>query len=87
MELSAALFGAVVILLVVVLAVVYLSARVRTGRAPDQAEEHAHSGPDMTGDYDPIPEESGSGMPMVPPGEAGEQSVEEMQERARREAG
>jgi hypothetical protein len=82
MQLSAALFGAVALLLLVALAVAYLVSRGRKGETPDHAEEHAHTGSYPTGDHNPVPEEPGSGMPMVVPDEADERSVEEMQERA-----
>ena len=87
MDLGAgAVFGALAVVLALVLLAVYVGARMRTGKAPSHAQEHEHTGPDPAGDTDPVPRDA-DGMPMVaPPDDPAETSADEMQQRARRNA-
>lgn len=79
------MFGALMVVLALALLGVYVVARLRTGKAPAHAAEAAHQGPDPSGDTDVIPQEAGGGMPMVAPADdPARQSVDEMQQRARR---
>lgn len=86
MDLGAgAVFGALMAVLALALLGVYAVARLRTGKAPAHAAEAAHQSPDPGGDSEVVPRESGGGMPMVTPAaDPADQSVEEMQQRARR---
>lgn len=78
-----AVFGGLMVVLALVLGMVYLVSRVRHGRAPDHAQSHEHVGPDPTGDQDPIPRESGGGMPMALPDDGERPSVDDLQDKAR----
>ena len=88
MDLGAgALFGAVMVVLALALLGTYAGARLRKGKAPAHAKDAAHVGDEPGGDQDVIPRESGGGEPMVTPAEEPrDQSVDEMQRRARRNA-
>lgn len=78
-----AVFGGLMLVLAVVLAGVYVVSRLRHGPAPDHAHDHEHMGPDPTGDQDPVPRESGGGMPMALPDEGERPSVDDLQDKAR----
>lgn len=83
MDSGGAVFGALLLVLVLALVGVYAGARIRKGRPPAHAREAAHTSPDPGGDQDVIPRESGGGMPLVSPAEdPADMSVDEMQQRA-----
>jgi len=85
-DLGGAMFGGLAVLVVLVLAAVYVGARLHGGKAPSHARDNEHAGRSPAGDEDPVPRDS-DGMPMVtPPEDPAETSVDEMQRRARRNA-
>lgn len=81
-----AVFGALMLVLALVLGGVYAVARLRHGKAPDHAQRHGHVSSHPAGDEDPVPRESGGGMPMALPDDGQAPSVEDLQDKAQRRA-